>query len=93
VSVWLERRSLAGLALWTTPPTLLRYRGSNGCCSAARYDRCYSGQSNASKSTRPLAIKAGANTSFGQLKQIDAGVLNVGYAQAGRPITLDAELI
>jgi len=29
------------------------------------------------------AIKAGRNTSFGPLKQIDAGVLNVGYAEAG----------
>jgi pimeloyl-ACP methyl ester carboxylesterase len=25
----------------------------------------------------------GTNTSFGQLQQIDAGVLNVGYAEAG----------
>lgn len=29
------------------------------------------------------AIKPGTNTSFGSLKQIDAGVLNVGYAEAG----------
>ena len=29
------------------------------------------------------AIKPGKNTSFGSLKQIDAGVLNVGYAEAG----------
>jgi pimeloyl-ACP methyl ester carboxylesterase len=29
------------------------------------------------------AIKPGANTSFAGLKQIDAGVLNVGYAEAG----------
>src|SRR5262249_4753104 len=29
------------------------------------------------------AIKPGTNTSFGPLKQIDAGVLNVGYAAAG----------
>lgn len=28
-------------------------------------------------------IKRGTNTSFGPLKQIDAGVLNVGYAEAG----------
>jgi pimeloyl-ACP methyl ester carboxylesterase len=28
-------------------------------------------------------IKRGTNTSFGSLKQIDAGVLNVGYAEAG----------
>jgi pimeloyl-ACP methyl ester carboxylesterase len=29
------------------------------------------------------AIKPGTHTSFGSLKQIDAGVLNVGYAEAG----------
>ena len=28
-------------------------------------------------------IKPGTNTSFAPLKQIDAGVLNVGYAEAG----------
>src|SRR5882762_5119680 len=33
----------------------------------------------------PPAVKAGTNTSFGPLKQIDAGVLNVGYAEAGPP--------
>src|SRR5437868_8511088 len=37
-------------------------------------------------------IKPGTNTSFGSLKQIDAGVLNVGYAGAapanGRPVIL-----
>ena len=40
------------------------------------------------QSTKPKpatvpAIKPGANTSFGALKQIDAGVLNIGYAEAG----------
>src|SRR2546429_3180711 len=37
-------------------------------------------------------IKPGTNTSFASLKQIDAGVLNVGYAEAGpsdgRPVIL-----
>src|SRR5216117_521911 len=28
-------------------------------------------------------IKPGTNTSFGSLKQVDAGVLNIGYAEAG----------
>ncbi|HEX8072264.1 MAG TPA: alpha/beta hydrolase [Pyrinomonadaceae bacterium] len=39
-----------------------------------------------SKETTPAvlpSIKPGTNTSFGALKQIDAGVLNVGYAEAG----------
>ena len=31
----------------------------------------------------PAPIKPGTNTSFASLKQIDAGVLNVGYAEAG----------
>jgi pimeloyl-ACP methyl ester carboxylesterase len=37
-------------------------------------------------STKPAslpAIKPGTHTSFGALKQIDAGVLNIGYAEAG----------
>jgi pimeloyl-ACP methyl ester carboxylesterase len=42
-------------------------------------------------STLP-AIKSGTNTSFGPLKQIEAGLLNVGYAEAGpadgRPVLL-----
>src|SRR5262245_52304092 len=29
------------------------------------------------------AVKPGAHTSFAALKQIDAGVLNIGYAEAG----------
>src|ERR1700730_557944 len=33
--------------------------------------------------TKMLAIKPGTNTSFGPLKQVNAGVLNVGYAEAG----------
>jgi pimeloyl-ACP methyl ester carboxylesterase len=33
--------------------------------------------------TKIPAIKPGSNTSFGPLRQIDAGVLNVGYAEAG----------
>jgi pimeloyl-ACP methyl ester carboxylesterase len=33
--------------------------------------------------TKLPAVKRGTNTSFGRLKQIDAGLLNVGYAEAG----------
>ena len=40
-------------------------------------------QSNEAKPTQLPAIKSGTNTSFAPLKQIDAGVLNVGYAEAG----------
>ena len=38
-----------------------------------------------SKAKPPIVptIKPGTNTAFGPLKQVDAGVLNVGYAEAG----------
>ena len=35
--------------------------------------------------TKMASIRPGTNTSFASLKQIDAGLLNVGYAQAGPP--------
>jgi len=42
--------------------------------------------------TRLPAIKPGTNTSFAALRQIDAGLLKVGYAEAGpsdgRPVIL-----
>src|SRR6202042_2539489 len=40
-------------------------------------------QSSKAKSADLPRIKPGANTSFGPLKQIDAGALNIGYAEAG----------
>src|ERR1700727_57933 len=40
-------------------------------------------QSGNSKSAKIAATKPGTNTSFGTLKQIDAGLLNVGYAEDG----------
>jgi pimeloyl-ACP methyl ester carboxylesterase len=40
-------------------------------------------QSGKTSSTDLPKIKPGANTSFASLKQIDAGVLNIGYAEAG----------
>ena len=42
-----------------------------------------SAQSGKTKPANLPAIKPGTNKSFGALKQIDAGVLNVGYAEAG----------
>ncbi len=41
------------------------------------------GPANAQASTTLPAIKPGTNTSFGPLKQIDAGALNIGYAETG----------
>src|SRR5882757_5619539 len=53
----------------------------------------WTGPANAHSATTPqpgnrkpvalAAIKPGTNTSFGALKQIEAGLLNVGYAEAG----------
>ena len=40
-------------------------------------------QSSKAGPTEAMTMKPGAYTSFGSLKQIDAGVLNVGYAEAG----------
>ena len=37
------------------------------------------------KAARLPATEPGMNTSFGMIRQIDAGVLNVGYAEAGPP--------
>jgi pimeloyl-ACP methyl ester carboxylesterase len=41
------------------------------------------GQSSRANPASVPTIKPGTNKSFGSLKQIDAGVLNVGYAEAG----------
>src|SRR6516164_6100754 len=40
-------------------------------------------QSTTAKPSGSPAIKPGTNTSFTSLKQIDAGLLNIGYAEAG----------
>jgi pimeloyl-ACP methyl ester carboxylesterase len=40
-------------------------------------------QSNPTKPAAPAPVKQGTNTSFGPLKQVDAGVLNIGYAESG----------
>ena len=40
-------------------------------------------QSKEAKSAQLPRIKPGTNTSFAAMKQIDAGVLNIGYAEAG----------
>ena len=40
-------------------------------------------QSNETKTSNTPMANPGANTSFGALKQINAGVLNIGYAEAG----------
>jgi pimeloyl-ACP methyl ester carboxylesterase len=44
---------------------------------------CANEESGEAKSANLPSIKPGTNTSFGPLKEINAGVLNVGYAEAG----------
>ncbi|MGC1320524.1 MAG: alpha/beta hydrolase [Pseudolabrys sp.] len=66
-----HRRRFLGTAAMTIAAAQLVMTGSA---------RAQSG--NAGPATLP-AVKPGTNTSFGPLKQIDAGVLNVGYADAG----------
>jgi hypothetical protein len=50
--------------------------------AAAQFGVIRSANSQPGKTKLP-AIKPGTHTSFGPLKQIDAGALNVGYAEAG----------
>lgn len=40
--------------------------------------------------TKPATIRPGANPSFGLLKQIDAGALNIGYAERGERVPVEA---
>jgi len=66
-----DRRSFLGTAAMTF--------------AAAQFSFSGSADAQASR-TKPVitgTIKPGANTSFASLKQIDAGLLNVGYAEAG----------
>ncbi|MBD2074280.1 alpha/beta hydrolase [Phormidium sp. FACHB-592] len=74
-----QRRRFLGIAAMTIATTQL------GLFASA----------NAQSQTKPAVLpmmKPGTNKSFGPLKQVDAGVLNVGYAEAGpangRPVIL-----
>jgi pimeloyl-ACP methyl ester carboxylesterase len=66
-----ERRRFIGAAAMTVAAAQLGIVGSAQA------------QSGGTTPADPPAIKQGTHTSFGALKQIDAGVLNVGYAEAG----------
>jgi pimeloyl-ACP methyl ester carboxylesterase len=66
-----DRRRFLGTAVMTIAAAELGMIGSADA---------QSGKINPADAT---TIKPGTNTSFGSLKQIDAGVLNVGYAEAG----------
>jgi len=67
----LRRRSFFGTTAMTIAAAQLGLLGSA------------SAQPIKTSSTRVPALKPGTNTSFAPLKQINAGVLNVGYAEAG----------
>ena len=66
-----QRRQLFGAAAMTIAATQLGIVGSANA------------QSSKTKQAQLPPIKPGTNTSFASLRQIDAGVLNVGYAEAG----------
>ena len=68
-----DRRRFFGTAAMTLAAAQIRLIGS----AAA--------QSGGAKSAGVPAIRPGANTSFATMKRIDAGPLNVGYAEAGPP--------
>jgi pimeloyl-ACP methyl ester carboxylesterase len=67
-----QRRRFLGIAAGTLAAAL---PGTLGAAQA---------QTSNAKSGQSSAIAPGANSTFAELKQIDAGVLNVGYAEAGR---------
>jgi pimeloyl-ACP methyl ester carboxylesterase len=66
-----QRRRFFGIAAMAVAATQL---GAIGIANA---------QSGNETPAKLPSIKPGTNTSFAQLKQIDAGLLNIGYAEAG----------
>jgi pimeloyl-ACP methyl ester carboxylesterase len=66
-----QRRYFLGIAAATAAATQIGIVGS------------VNAQSSTTKQAQLPPIKPGTNTSFAPLKQIDAGVLNIGYAEAG----------
>jgi pimeloyl-ACP methyl ester carboxylesterase len=71
VKINLHRRRFLGTAAMTIATAKFSMTG------------CEDAQADATKPADQPTIKPGTNTSFGPLKQINAGVLNVGYAEAG----------
>jgi pimeloyl-ACP methyl ester carboxylesterase len=67
----LHRRRFVGVAAMSIAATQLGIIGSANA------------QTGVAKPAQLPSMKPGTNTSFGPLKQIDAGLLNVGYAEAG----------
>ncbi|MBN9268018.1 MAG: alpha/beta hydrolase [Hyphomicrobium sp.] len=72
----------------TPPPTRRRFLGTSavGAIAIATAKLAPIGSAEAQPRTKRAdlpEIKPGSNTSFASLRQIDAGVLNTGYAEAG----------
>ena len=62
----------------------LRHRGPDACgSSSSALIGSAEARTEQGKINGAHAVKPGTHTSFGPLKQIDAGLLNVGYAEAG----------
>ena len=67
----------------TIDPTRRGFLGTAAMTlAAAQLGMISSAHAQSNKGSLPT-VKPGSNTSFGALKQINAGVLNVGYAEAG----------
>jgi pimeloyl-ACP methyl ester carboxylesterase len=60
-----------------------RFFGTAALTVAAAQLRMIGSAKAQTRLTQLPAIRPGTNTSFGPLRQIDAGVLNIGYAEAG----------
>ena len=60
-----------------------RFLGAAALTAAAQLGMLGCSPSSKAEPTDATTIEPGTNASFGSLKQIDAGVLNVGYADAG----------
>lgn len=71
----------------TSEPVNLQRRrffgAAAGAIAGAQFIMTGRAAAQAGGATQAAAIKPGTNTSFAPLKQIDAGLLNVGYAEAG----------
>ena len=72
VNINLHRRHFLGTAAMTLATAQF---GLIGCENA---------QTSMTKPAGQPTMKPGTNTSFGSLKQINAGLLNIGYAEAGK---------
>src|SRR5215469_13033773 len=71
-----DRRRFLGTAGATAVAIGAAQLGLGGCTNT---------QSAAARAARRSEASPGTNTSFGPAKQIKAGVLNVGYVEAGDP--------